>query len=109
MADAKPEGSEANAAEEELGAEALDLEGLKRNGDVEGLLALARAYRSGSAAGGRDMKKCLDAYRAAADLGSADADYAVALFCMNGAAFVPQDLKEGTTRLRSAAEKGSVA
>src|SRR5688572_6025211 len=111
MANAKPEtsGDEASAEEEVLGPDALDLEGLKQRGDVEGLLALARAHRSGSAPGGRDMKKCLEAYRAAVALGSADAEYAVALFCMNGAAFVPQDLKEGTTRLRSAAEKGSVA
>jgi hypothetical protein len=109
MANAKPEASaEETSDEQELGPDTLDLEGLKQRGDIDGLLALARAYRSGSAPGGRDMKKCLDAYRAAADLGSAEAEYAVALFCMNGAAFVPQDLKEGTTRLRSAAEKGSV-
>ncbi len=108
MADAKPQAQDPDS-EQELGGEALDLEGLKRNGDVAGLLDLARAYRSGSAPGGRDMQKCLDAYKAAAELGSADAEYAVALFCMNGAAFIPQDLKEGTARLRSAAEKGSIA
>ena len=107
MADAKPEAQDAST-EEELGADALDLEGLKRTGDVGGILTLARAYRSGSAPGGRDMQKCLEAYKAAAELGSADAEYAVALFCMNGAPFVAQDWKEGTTRLRSAAEKGSV-
>lgn len=90
-----------------LSSEALDLDGLKARGDVEGLLTLARAYRSGAAPGGRDMKRCLDAYRAAAELGSADAEYAVALFCMTGG-IVSQDLKEGATRLRAAAEKGSV-
>jgi len=50
------------------------------------------------------MAKCLDAYRAAAALGSAEAEYGVALFYMNGGTVVPQDLKEGTMRLRSAAE-----
>lgn len=88
--------------------DANDLEALRLQGDVAGLLALAKAHRSGTAPGGRDMKKCLDAYRAAAELGSAEADYAVALFHMNGGSVVAQDLKEGTTRLRSAAEKGSV-
>lgn len=77
--------------------------------DIPGLLALAKAYRSGTAPGGRDMKKCLESYRAAAALGSAEAEYAVALFSMNGGTVVAQDLKEGTTALRSAAEKGSVA
>src|SRR5438270_8831525 len=76
--------------------------------DVVGLLALAKAYRTGTAPGGRDMKKCLETYRAAADLGSAEAEYAVALFHLTGGV-VPQDLKEGATRLRAAAEKGSVA
>lgn len=85
-----------------------DLDTLRAQGDVPGLLALAKAFRSGTIAGGRNMSKCLDAYRAAAEAGSAEADYAVALFYMNGGTVVPQDLKEGTMRLRSAAEKGSV-
>lgn len=85
----------------------LDLDALRARGDVEGLLALARAYRSGDAPGGRDMRRCLDAYRAAAELGSADAEYAVALFRMRGG-IVAQDLKEGTTHLRAAAGRGSV-
>jgi hypothetical protein len=76
--------------------------------DIVGLLALAKAYRSGTAPGGRDMKKCLDTYKTAAELGSAEAEYAVALFHLSGGV-VPQDLKEGTTRLRAAAEKGSVS
>lgn len=93
---------------EELAADAFDLESLRKRADVPGLLALAKAYRSGSASGGRDLKKCLEAYRAAADLGNAEAEYAVALFQMNGGTVVAQDLKEGTMRLRSAAEKGSI-
>jgi hypothetical protein len=72
------------------------------------LLALAKACRAGTVPGGRDMKRCLEAYRAAAELGNAEAEYAVALFHMNGGTVVAQDLKEGTMRLRSAAEKGSV-
>lgn len=88
--DAKPHEEEAAA------------DGAAPEGDVDALLALAKEKRAA-----RDMKGCLDAYRAAADLGSAEAEYAVALFLMNGGV-VPQDLKEGTMRLRSAAEKGSI-
>lgn len=76
--------------------------------DIAGLLALAKAYRTGTAPGGRDMQKCFDTYKAAADLGSAEAEYALALFALNGG-IGAQDLKEGATRLRAAAEKGSVA
>ena len=93
---------------EEIAADAYDLEALRKRANVTGLLALAKAYRSGSAPAGRDLTKCLDAYRAAAELGNAEAEYAVALFLMNGGTVVAQDLKEGTMRLRSAAEKGSV-
>lgn len=75
--------------------------------DIAGLLALAKAYRTGTAPGGRDMQKCFDTYKAAADLGSPEAEYALALFALNGG-LGPQDLKEGTTRLRLAADKGSV-
>jgi hypothetical protein len=99
--DDQPEGEEA------LSEDALDLESLKKRADLVGLLALAKAYRAGSAPGGRDMKKCLESYRAAAELGSAEAEYAVALFYLSGGV-VPQDLKEGATRLRAAAEKGSI-
>ena len=92
----------------ESAADANDLESLRKRADVPGLLALAKACRAGTAPGGRDMKRCLDAYHAAAELGSAEAEFAVALFHLNGGTIVAQDLKEGTMRLRSAAEKGSV-
>ncbi len=98
---------EAADAGEQLSGDALDLDGLKARADINGLLTLARAFRNGTAPGGRDMKRCFEAYRAAAELGSGDAEYAVALFCMTGAV-VAQDFKEGATRLRVAAEKGSV-
>ncbi len=109
MPEAKPadqQGAEADAGDE-LSGDALDVDGLKAGGDVDGLLKLARACRNGTAPGGRDLKRCFEAYRAAADLGSGDAEYAVALFCMTGGV-VPQDFKEGAIRLRAAAEKGSV-
>jgi hypothetical protein len=100
---------EADEAEEaEAAADASDLASLRKRGDVPGMLALAKAYRSGTVPGGRDLKLCLEAYRVAAELGSAEAEYAVALFHMNGGTVVAQDLKEGTMHLRSAAEKGSV-
>ena len=109
MPEPKPQDREDEApdAGEVLSGDALDIPGLAARGDIDGLLVLARAFRNGTAPGGRDMKRCLDAYRAAAELGSGDAEYAVALFCMTGGV-VPQDFKEGTTRLRAAAEKGSV-
>lgn len=71
-------------------------------GDLDALLATAREKRAA-----RDLRGCFEAYQAAADLGSGEAEYAVALFLMSGTV-VPQDAKAGATRLRSAAEKGSV-
>ncbi len=93
--------------EEEEAADAYDLASLRLREDVSGILALAKAYRAGNERVARDMAKCLEAYRAAAELGSAEASYAVALFYANGGV-VPQDLKEAATHLRAAAEKGSV-
>ncbi|MFO0741918.1 MAG: tetratricopeptide repeat protein [Labilithrix sp.] len=98
---ANPEDEE---PEEELES---DLESLKLRGDVDALLELAKAYRSGRRGVTRDLKRCFEVYKAAAELGSAEGEYAVALFNLTGGV-VPQDLKEGTTRLRAAAEKGSV-
>lgn len=82
--------------EEEEQAEETD------EGTTSGLLAQARAHRAN-----RDMKACFEAYKKAAELGSAEGEHATALFYLNGSV-VPQDLKEGATRLRAAAEKGSV-
>ncbi len=79
-----------------------DVETLRADGDVDGLLALARACRAR-----RAMKECYEAYAAAAELGSGDGEYAAALFELSGGV-VPQDLKAGVTRLRAAAEKGSL-
>jgi hypothetical protein len=109
--DAERDPYEADESElgEVAGPDAFDLDALVKQANVPGLLALAKAYRAGTApGGGRDMAKCLDAYRAAAALGSAEAEYGVALFSMNGGTVVPQDLRQGTLHLRAAAEKGSV-
>src|SRR5262245_12581165 len=103
MPDAKPAVETEEASAIDLAGDALDIDGLKARGDIDGLLELARAYRSQ-----REMRRCFDAYSAAAELGSADAEYAVALFWMSGGV-VEQDLKEGAMRLRAAAEKGNVA
>lgn len=73
--------------------------------DVEHLLALAKGYRAGKEGLPRDLQKCFDCYRAASKLGSAEADYALAVFHLTGT-IVEQDLKEGATRLRAAADGG---
>jgi hypothetical protein len=97
--------------EEEDGGDAptlvTDRAQLKDLGDTEGLLSLARAYRGGTQGLPRDMSAAFLAYRDAAELGSAEAEFAVALFLMTGGV-VPKDTKEATTRLRKAAELGSV-
>lgn len=105
MPEAKPEPSYED--ETPTDPDATDLDALKIRQDVDGILGLAKLYRSGGPGVPRDMKKCFEAYKVAAELGSAEADYAVALFHLTGGV-IPQDLKEGATRLRTAAEKGSV-
>lgn len=79
-----------------------DLEGLRARGEVGPLLELAKSYRAS-----KDLQRCFAAYKAAAELGSGEAAYAVALFHLAGGV-VPQDLREGATQLRAAAEKGSI-
>lgn len=92
---------------DEAGPDTLDLDTLKLRGDTPAILALAKAYRAGAPHVPRDMSKCLEAYRAAAELGSGEASFAVALFYLNGG-LVGQDLKEAATHLRAAAERGSI-
>jgi TPR repeat protein len=84
---------------------ALDMGTLRARGDADGLLELARAYRAGTGGMPRDLPKCLACYREAAKLGSAEAEYSVALFYLSGGVVV-QDLKEGAARLRAAADGG---
>ncbi|WP_394842700.1 hypothetical protein LZC95_37210 [Pendulispora brunnea] len=77
-------------------------------GDVDALLALARAHRVGTNDTPKDLARCMAAYRAAAALGSAEAEYALALFHLTGGV-VAQDLEKATGHLRKAADAGSVA
>jgi hypothetical protein len=102
----EPDPNEAPDASDASGAatdpEGDDVSALQAAGDLDGLLALAKTYRAK-----REMSACLAAYRAAAELGSPEAEFAAALFYLSGGV-VPQDLKEGAARLRSAADKGSI-
>lgn len=103
---------EADTSGEGEDDELLDLsrasvESLSSAGDVEGLVALARAARAGSHGRAKDMKVAFDAYRAAGDAGHAESDFAAALFCMTGTG-TTKDLKEAASRLRRAADAGHV-
>ena len=109
-ADERASGGEERAEEEAAldlaAASAATLEQLVAAEDVDGLLALAKAHRAGTDGVPKDLKKCLECYRAAAKLGSAEAEYAAALFHLSGGVVV-QDLKEGAARLRVADRRGS--
>jgi TPR repeat protein len=80
---------------------------LEEQGDVESLLALARAYRSGDADRPKDLRACFEAYLSAARLGSAEASYAVALFYFAGGV-VERDPQAALPHLRAAADAGHV-
>jgi TPR repeat protein len=96
----RPESADAGAD----GLPELDeIESLEAAGDGAALMDLAREKRAE-----KDLAAALRCYEAAARLGHADASYAAALFHMTGGV-VPQDLKEGTARLRAAADGGVVA
>jgi hypothetical protein len=97
--------SEELEEEEAEGSPASTIEALAAREDVDGLLARAKAHRAGTDGVPKDLQKCLECYRAAAKLGSAEAEYAIALFSLSGG-LVPQDLKEGAARLRVAADGG---
>jgi len=104
----RPEREDAHHAEADGAEDALsELESLRQAGDVAGLLALARAHRTGDGAT-KDLRACLQAYEVAAELGDAEAHNAVALFYFAGGV-VPQDLKKGVTHLRTAADAGHAA
>jgi hypothetical protein len=107
---------EAAAAEAEAEAEAAaaaperasSIEALRAQGDVDGLIHLAKAYRAGTAGLARDLKKCFEAYSAAAELGNPLALHALGLFHLHGGP-VPPDEKEAATRFRAAADAGHLA
>ncbi len=97
------ERADAGSAEDALS----ELQSLRDANDVAGLLALARAHRTGDGAT-KDLRACLQAYEVAAELGDAEAHNAVALFHLAGGV-VPQDLKKGVAHLRTAADAGHAA
>ena len=92
-------------AEAEAAAGHESIEEIASQGDLEGLLALARVFRAGSPTVPRDLKKCLQCYTAAIALGSAEAEHAAALFHLAGGV-VPQDAKVAASLFRSSAGKG---
>lgn len=110
---ATPDGEVGVSEEAEVEpTEELDLSGasivdLAREGDADGLFLVAKAARTGTHGRPRDLACAFAAYRAAGELGHAGADYAAALFHLNGTA-TPRDLKEGTAVLRRAADRGSL-
>ena len=89
----------------DLGAATVD--SLTRAGDADGLFLLAKAARSGTHGRSKDMPTAFSAYRAAGDLGHADADYAAALFYLTGTG-TEKDSKEAAARLRRSADKGNL-
>jgi hypothetical protein len=84
------------------------IDALRAQSDVEGLIALAKAYRSGTAGMPRDLKQCFAAYAAAAELGSPLAQHALGLFHLHGGP-VPPDEMEAAKRFRAAADGGHLA
>lgn len=106
-ADAGADAAEADEEELDLDLASATVDGLTRDGDAEGLFLLAKAARSGSHGRTKDMATAFAAYRAAGDLGHADADYAAALFYLTGTG-TEKDPKEAAARLRRSADKGNV-
>lgn len=100
-------GDEDEDEDELLDLSRATVEAFSSAGDVEGLVALARAARAGSHGRTKDMLVAFEAYRAAGDAGHAESDFAAALFCMTGTG-TTKDLKEAASRLRRAADAGHV-
>ncbi len=71
--------------------------------DIEGLVALGKALRSGEGET-RDLEAAFAAYAAAAELGSRAAEHAVAMFYLTGSG-VEADAQEAARRLRLLAGK----
>jgi hypothetical protein len=81
------------------------IEELVAENNVEGLLELGSAYRAGTTHVSRDLKKSVECFLRAADLGSDDAQYLAAMAYFNGSG-VAEDSAEGARRLRVAAQNG---
>ncbi|MFO0667106.1 MAG: tetratricopeptide repeat protein [Polyangiaceae bacterium] len=98
----KPEQEQLDARGEDAGEESI--EALERAGDIDGLLVLARRYRTGDGVAA-DLEATFSAYEAAGRLGSGDAHYAIALFHLTGR--IPNaESSAGLARLREAADAG---
>lgn len=98
----KPEQEQLDAPGEDPGEESI--EALERAGDIDGLLVLARRYRTGDGVAA-DLEATFSAYEAAGRLGSGDAHYAIALFHLTGR--IPNaESSAGLARLREAADAG---
>lgn len=100
---AEEEAEEGDDAAE--GAAPLTMSELVQRGDVDGLMELAKAHRTGTGGVAKDLKRCFECYEAAAKLGSAAASYSAALFFVSGGV-VEKDMKEAAARLRASAEAG---
>lgn len=94
-------------AREEAREERPSMARLVDAGDVDGLLELAKLYRSGDDTTPRDLAKCVEAYEAAAALGSPMANHAVGVFHMTGGP-VSKDQAEAASRFRKAADAGYI-
>ncbi len=81
----------------------------KMQGDVDGLLKLAKQFRSGAGGAKPDLAACFEAYRAAAELGSAVAQHAVGLFHLNGGGGVERSERDAALQFRAAADQGHLA
>ncbi|MCB9596773.1 MAG: sel1 repeat family protein [Sandaracinaceae bacterium] len=80
---------------------------LVANEDVNGLIELGAAYRAGAGTIPKDAFKAVECFEAASRLGSEEAEYFVGVAFMNGLG-VGRDVAQGATRLRSAAQRGSL-
>lgn len=103
---ADPESGEEAPAAESLDDESLSLEDLRDKGDVDALLARAKALRTGDGVE-RDLTECLAYYRAAGECGSPLGKFSEALFYLSGAV-VAEDASAGMGKLRAAAQAGSL-
>lgn len=110
MSSPKPDAAGADAAPEEqeddlVGTRIQSLGILK---DADGLVALAKELRTGTPDVPRDMRGCLRAYEAAAELGHVVAAHAVGLFYLNGTV-AARDEERAALAFRSAADAGHLA
>jgi hypothetical protein len=118
MSEPKPAPDAGSAQEEDEGESAAQagaarisgpadlISPLKMQGDTEGLLKLAKQFRSGAGGAKRDLAACFEAYRAAAELGSAVAQHAVGLFYLNGGGGIERSERDAALQFRAAADQG---